>query len=119
MKDQLSKEEELAAVLVAAAAFKTEDMWMVKFRCVCGKRIVEPFRYIGQKGYCRKCRRGVVVPEVEDESVLGLRCECGYDLPIELVRHGLEACVKCGRGVAIPKKKRHGFLNRLLALSKR
>jgi hypothetical protein len=110
MKEALTKEEELAAAVAAAAEFRTNPGGMVKFRCRCGKRIVEPLHQIGHKGYCRKCRRGVVVPDFDGASVLAFRCECGFDVPIGEVRWGRGVCPRCGRLVPVrPKPQRAPF----------
>ncbi len=93
---------ELAAAMTAAATFQHVDERKIKFRCVCGKHVIEPFSQIGRKGYCRKCKRGIVVPRPDSHNVVAIRCECGFETTVGLIIKGLKACPRCGKPLGLP-----------------
>ncbi|RKY29337.1 MAG: hypothetical protein DRP79_00640 [Planctomycetota bacterium] len=99
------KIEKSAATAAAAVMFGTASERRIKFRCSCGKHLIQSFSRIGRKGYCPKCRRGVMVPRLDDPGVLAVRCECGFDVPINLIRGGVSTCPKCGRSLLLPKAR--------------
>ena len=47
------------------------------------------------------------LPGVDNPNVLAIRCECGLDSPITLIRKGLTACPRCGKEFHLPKTPRH------------
>ena len=103
MIDKIIEPHNQAAALATgrSIACDSDTPPMILFECPCGKHIAAPMCSAGHKGYCPKCKSGIIIPRPRDKSVKAIVCSCGYEI---VPRRHISHCPQCNRSLAVSGK---------------